>query len=260
MRGETDASETATAQQLKSNYGSVRIRDRRDEMVRIARDIVRIAAEIMAENFQPQTLLEMSQLEIATNAQVAQQDPALAMQAQRLERELAEAGRDPETQRLAQQNPQQAQQIIGQAKQQLQGLQGQIEKIKQTVTLEQVLALLREQRIRPFVLDIETDSTIAPDENAQKQRATEFVTAIGGFMKEALPLVQTVPQAAGMAAETLKFMASQFRAGRPLEQAIDDFADQLAQMARPGRSRPAPTRSRPRLMPPRRRRTPRRSS
>nr|WP_311538583.1 hypothetical protein [uncultured Bradyrhizobium sp.] len=231
MRGETDASETATAQQLKSNYGSVRIRDRRDEMVRIARDIVRIAAEIMAENFQPQTMLDMSQLEIPTNAQVAQQIQPLAMQAQRLERELADAGRDPETQRLAQQNPQQAQQIIGQAKQQLQGLQGQIEKIKQTVTLEQVLGLLREQRIRPFVLDIETDSTIAPDENAQKQRATEFVTAIGGFMKEALPLVQTVPQAAGMAAETLKFMASQFRAGRPLEQAIDDFADQLAQMA-----------------------------
>jgi hypothetical protein len=69
------------------------------------------------------------------------------------------------------------------------------------------MKLLRDQKTRPFVLDIETDSTIAPDENAQKQRATEFITAVGGFMGQAIPLVQAVPQASKLMAETLKYVA-----------------------------------------------------
>src|SRR5688500_18936903 len=51
MRGATEPQETATAQELKSQYGSIRIRERQGELVRFARDLTRIAAEIMAENF-----------------------------------------------------------------------------------------------------------------------------------------------------------------------------------------------------------------
>jgi hypothetical protein len=93
------------------------------------------------------------------------------------------------------------------------------------------MGLLRDERIRPFVLDIETDSTIAPDENAQKQRATEFITAVGGFMNQAFPLVQAMPQAAPIAADMLKFVAGQFRVGREMQGKIEEFADQMAQMA-----------------------------
>ena len=47
MRGATDPQETLGAQQLKSQYGSSRIRDKQGEMVRMARDIEEIIAEIM---------------------------------------------------------------------------------------------------------------------------------------------------------------------------------------------------------------------
>jgi hypothetical protein len=94
------------------------------------------------------------------------------------------------------------------------------------------MALLREQRLRPFVLDIETDSTIQPDEDAQKQRATEFVKAVGGFLNQAAGLAQVLPQAAPLLADTLKFVASQFRAGRELETSIDEFADQMKEMGK----------------------------
>lgn len=231
MRGQTEASETARAQELKSQYGSVRIRDRQDEMVRLARDITRIAGEIMSENFQPATLLAMSQYDIATEAQLAEQIKPLQGQLVQLQGELASAQRDPETMQLARANPQQAQQIMGQFQQQAAQLQGQIGKIQQQPTIEKVMQLLRSQRLRPYVLDIETDSTIAPDENAQKQRATEFVTAVGGFMEKALPAISMNPQAAPVAAELLKYVASQFRAGRELEGVIDEFADKMAQAA-----------------------------
>lgn len=239
MRGQSDPRETKGAQDLKANYGSVRIRDRQGELVRIALDITRITAEIMAENFQPATLLEMSQMQLPTDADIKEQLDELVKQAAQLkaqaQQKIQAAAANPQVMEAAQANPQQAQQaaqqIEQQVNQQLQQLQGQAQKLQQTVTIDQVVKLLRDQRLRPFVLDIETDSTIAPDEDAQKQRAQEFLTAIGSFLKEAITAVQEVPQIAPLMSDTLKYVASQYRAGRELDQSIDEFADQMKQMA-----------------------------
>jgi hypothetical protein len=239
MRGSTEASETLGAQQLKSQYGSVRIRDRQGELVRVALDITRIAAEIMAENFQPQTLLDMSQMELPTDADIKKQIDALKAQAQQItaaaHQKIAEAQANPQLMQAAQANPEQAQQVVQQlqqqAQQQLQQMQGQAQKLSQTITIDQVVKLLRSEKLRPFILDIETDSTISPDENAQKQRATEFITAVGGFLNQAIQAVETLPQIAPLMADTLKYVASQFRAGRELDTSIDEFADQMKQMA-----------------------------
>jgi hypothetical protein len=225
MRGSTEASETATAQQLKSQYGSVRIRDRQNELVRVARDITRIVAEIMAENFSQKTLLEMSQVEIKTEADVASEVQQVIQAAQQ---QVQQAMANPQMAEQARSNPAQAQQMLAQIEQQT---KAQVDKINEQPTVEKVMKLLREQKLRPFVLDIETDSTIQPDEDAQKQRATEFVTAVGGFMQQALQAVQLVPQAAPLMADTLKYVAGQFRAGRELEGSIDEFAEQMKAMA-----------------------------
>lgn len=64
MRGATEAQETLGAQQLKSQYGSVRVRDKIDELQRIARDIAEISAEIMSANFSQKTLLDLSRMTI----------------------------------------------------------------------------------------------------------------------------------------------------------------------------------------------------
>lgn len=231
MRGETEASETAAAQNLKSQYGQVRIRDKRDEMVRIARDITAIAGEIMAENFSAETLLAMSQLDVETDASIAAKVAPIEQQIRAIIDQVNRAKTDPQLQQQAQANPQAAQQVLAQAKQQVDGLKGQIDKLRQVATIEKVMALLRGQRLRPFVLDIETDSTIAPDEDAQKKRATEFVTSVGNVMKEAATVLQTTPEAAPVIAEVLKYTASQFRAGRQMEGVIDEFADKMAAMA-----------------------------
>jgi len=215
MRGSTEASETATAQNLKAQYGSVRIRDRQAELVRVARDITRIIGEIMAENFSAKSLLEMSQYEIKTDAQIAQEAQQAVLAGQQQAQQL---------QQQAAQNPQQAQQALAQLGQQT---KAQVDKINQQPTVEKVMALLREQKLRPFVLDIETDSTIQPDEDAAKQRATEFITAVGGFLQQAFQLVEVVPESAPLMGDTLKFVSSQFRAGRELEGSIDEFVEKM---------------------------------
>lgn len=217
MRGQTDPNETKGAQQLKSQYGSIRIRDKQNELVRLARDVTRLEAEIMAEHFAPKTLMDMSQMDDLPTDQV------IAGQIAEITQKVQQAAADPAVVQRAQQNPDQAKQLIEAA-------QAQVEALQATVTLEKVVALLREQRTRPFILEIETDSTIQPDEDAAKQRASEFMTAVGGYMTQAVQAVTAVPQMAPLAAELLKYVASQFRAGRSVDGAIDAFADQMKEL------------------------------
>ena len=57
VRGASDAGETATAQQIKSRFASIRLQKMQSEVARFAADLIRIKAEIMCELYQPQTLL-----------------------------------------------------------------------------------------------------------------------------------------------------------------------------------------------------------
>jgi hypothetical protein len=227
MRGSTVASETATAQELKSQYGSLRIRERQGELVRLARDLARIVGEVMAENFTPETFAAMTQMSLPTAA-------ALREQAQQLMAKAQEAAASPEAQAMAQQAPEQMQQLQQQAQAKLQGL-------SQTVTIDQVVALLREQRIRPFVLDIETDSTIQVDENSEKQARTEFLTALAGTIQQLTPLVQAQPAAGPFAAEMIKFAVAPFRAGRAMTAVIEEFTETIRTQAQQSAQNPQPS-------------------
>ncbi|WP_050596571.1 hypothetical protein [Mesorhizobium ciceri] len=241
MRGESNPNETLGAQQIKTQYGSVRIRDRQNELVRIARDAARIVAEIMAENFQQATLVDMAQMELPTDADIAKQVKPLEAQAKATEKELAQAQQDPEVVQMAKQNPDAAQQIMQQAQGQIAQIAQQIDELKKTVTIEQVMDFLHDQKIRPFSLDIETDSTIQPDENAEKQRRSEFLTALGGTLAQLAPMVQERPETAPFAAELLKFAVAPFRPGRSMDAAIDEFAEKMKQMgAQPKPQQPDP--------------------
>lgn len=64
LRGQTDASETATAQNIKAQYGSLRIDRRRREVARFIRDILRIKASII-EQFEPQSIEQMTGITLA---------------------------------------------------------------------------------------------------------------------------------------------------------------------------------------------------
>lgn len=228
MRGETEAQETLGAQELKAQFGAVRIRDRVSELVRIARDTVVIAAEIMAEQFSVDTLLDMAQMELPTDAEISKQMKALKDQA----KSELEAIHDQAEQALGQQqDPQAAQAMQQQANQAIQAVQQkyapEIEKLSQEVTVEAVKAMLRDNKTRPFTFDIETDSTISPDENAEKASRNEFMTAFATTSQALAPLVQTGPAGARLAGDLLKFQLAPYRPGRQLDGAIDEWIDSV---------------------------------
>src|SRR5262252_2036267 len=90
-------------------------------------------------------------------------------------------------------------------------LKGELENIKLN---KDVLNILRDEKTRGFRIEIETDSTIEPDESAEKQARVEFITATGAFMREAMPAIQMTPQIAPMIGEMFLFLVRGFRAGR----------------------------------------------
>lgn len=223
LRGSTDPNETATAQGIKAQWGGIRIRDRQAEMARFARDLSRIAAEIMAEHFQPETLWELSDLTYPTEAEKMQ---AMAQQAQA---------------QLAQPNAQGGQPQPGQPQQALpppDGAQGQPTAVPDSgkakkgdianePTQEAIMALLRDDKLRSYRIDIETDSTVEADEQAEKENRTEFLNAVGAFMQTALPAAQAAPQLLPALGEMLMFVVRGYRAGRQLEDVIEQSVQDL---------------------------------
>jgi hypothetical protein len=218
VRGATDPSETATAQQIKSQWGGLRIRDRQKEVQRFIRDAMRLKAEVHAERFQPETLRTMSNVPLA-DAKTKQQ---LQMRQQ--------------AQQMAQQNPEAAQTAM-QSNPQLQALakpltEDELQKLREPAW-EEVIALLRNDKLRGFRIDIETDSTIQADEMEEKKTRTEFISSVTTFMETWGPIVQMQPKAAPLAGELLMFGCRAFKTADTLETAIEEFIEALSQMPAP---------------------------
>jgi hypothetical protein len=229
MRGASDARETLGAQQLKSQYGSSRVRDKSAELVRFARDLVQISADIMCEKFDPVTMIEMAQTDLPTQRMVTQQIEQLQTQLQQQQEGVQKLQQLPQAQQVMQQQPEKAQEVMGKLQHMIQTGQQALAKLQNQPTIEQVLRFLEDNRARCFVLDIETDSTILIDEQAEKQRRGEFVGVLGQLMPQLAAMVTAEPSTADFCGELLKFAVAPFRAGRSMDGSIDELVEQMKQ-------------------------------
>jgi hypothetical protein len=184
MRGDTDPQETLGAQRLKTEYGSKRIKDKQQELVRLARDLVELSLDIITDKFDPVTIIEMSQTQLPTQAMVQQKISEVMKQMQGQQSQMQQLMQMPQVQQMAQQNPEQAQQVAQQAQKSQEAAVQTINQLREKPTIEQVLRFLKDRRAKSFILDIETDSTIMADEQAEKQQRTEFVQMLGGLLPQ----------------------------------------------------------------------------
>ena len=230
QRGSTEAQETLGAQQLKNQNGSARVRDKQNELVRVARDLVRIASEVMVDQFDRKTLIDMAQMDIPTDAEQKRQVEDLKRQAKEaFDAQVQQAMANPEA---AQMPPEAQQQAIQQLQQQIMAEIGpQIDTIEKTPTIDEVMEFLKDNKLRPFVLDIETDSTVFPDEMAEKQSRAEFLGAFSTAAAAITPLLAAGAPGAKLAGGMIKFALGPYRVGRELEGMVDDFVDAAPQMA-----------------------------
>lgn len=77
MRGNTKASETASAQQIKAQFGSTRIQLKQFYVAKFVQAALSIKAEIIQRHFQPETIVKMSNIMASPDAEMAQEALAL---------------------------------------------------------------------------------------------------------------------------------------------------------------------------------------
>lgn len=169
LRGQSVATETATAQQIKANYAGLRIRNLQNEIARFARDLIRLKAEVICEFFSDETIINMS------GAQHMSQEDQMH--------------------------------------------------------LPEAMQLLRNDVMRAFRIDIESDSMVEADETAQKEQATELLVGTADFMNKVTPAVQGAPELAPLLMEVFMFALRRYKVGKSIEgqyqQTFDDMIEKL---------------------------------
>lgn len=165
VRGQSEASETATAQQIKGQYASMRLNSMKHDVAQFATEVLQLKAQIMCGKFDPDTLLKIS----------------AADQLSDVDKEM----------------------------------------------VPQALEMLKSNPMRSFRIEIAADSLVQMDEEQEKKDRMEMLTAIGGYLEKALPVVQGAPEVAPMVLELMKFAVTAFKVGKGVEGMIDETMDKV---------------------------------
>lgn len=168
LRGASMASETATAQQIKSQFASIRLNDMKDDVARFARDLLRMKAEVICLKYQPEIILQVSGIAHTPDAEFA----------------------------------------------------------------PQAIALLKNDMLRNFSIDIQTDTLVQLDEQTEKQSRMEFLAATSSFMEKAVQASQVAPDMAPLAMQMLLFGIRGFKVGRELEGVFERTAKDMMEKAK----------------------------
>jgi len=204
IRGATKASETATAQNIKNNYITLRLSEKQREMQRFARNTIEIMGNVICRHFQDETIKQVSGVQLMTEAEKQQVKMAPQLAAQQA-------------------------QLMGQQPPPPQPIPDDVQQMLDDPSWEQVLSLLRSEPDRCFRIDIETDSTIEMDAAQDRDQAMAFLQAVGGFIKAAEGVPPTLAPLAGA---MLEFGVRKWRVGRQLESLINKTVEDLEKAAK----------------------------
>ncbi len=197
MRGSSDAGETLGAQELKNQWGTLRLKKSQKRVQRYVRSCLRIMLEIAVGKISVETAEKMTGMGLMTAA--AKQQLQMAVQ------KAQQMG-------MAQSVPPEA--------------QAQVQEQLAQPSWEEVLALLRDDLQRNFRIDIETNSTIDAEATEDKQDIAELLNAISQFLNGIAPLIEQGFMPFDAARGMLLTITRRFRLG-------DEFEEQLAKMKEP---------------------------
>lgn len=202
MRGASAASETLGAQQIKTQWGSLRLRRLQVESQRYVRDCLRIAGEIAFKHLSQETIMATVNLQLPTREQKAQAQGMIQQARQQYQAMAAQA------QATGQQPPPQPQ------------VPPQAQAMLSLPAVEDVLELLKSDLHRNYKVDIETNSTIEADSAEEKKDVGEFLNALAQFLNGALPMVQSGMMPFDVVKEILGAVTRRFKFGVDIEDAL----------------------------------------
>lgn len=191
MRGQSNPNEKLGTQEIKQNWGSLRLKKAQAEVQRFARDLFRLKAEIIAEKFTPENLGVMTGVNLTPPQPPQSQDPQ------------------------AMQQYQQAMQKFQQEQQKW----------------EQTLKLLKDDKMRGYRIDVETDSTIQGDAARNQEAMARFVEGTAQYFAALAPAVEGGAVDMEAAIVIFSAFARHFKLGKEADAAIDGLKEKAAARA-----------------------------
>ena len=217
VRGVTTASETATAQQLKGNFAISRIQPLQKELEFWVRDLIRLLCELTVENYTIEELIAMTQLKIV-DIKAIERAEQLKLDALLNEaKSLTDLNNPEEVARLEQMNEQAKEQFKKTMKKPLEDLKGYAITPEQIQELEK---LIKNDRLRTFAIDVETDSTIKIDQQQEKADRIEYIRSISEFSNSFFPMVQAGIITPDAFKQFMLFISKPFKVGRMVEESL----------------------------------------
>lgn len=217
VRGVSTASETATAQQLKGNFAISRIQPLQKELEFWVRDLIRMLCELTVENYSVEELAQMTQLKIVdikTIAKVEQEKlDALLNEA----KAMTDPNNPEEVARLEQMNEQAKETFKKTIKKPIEDLKGYAITPEQIPELEK---LIKDDKLRTFAIDVETDSTIKIDQQQEKTDRIEYIRSISEFSNSFFPMVQAGIITPDAFKQFMLFISKPFKVGRNVEESL----------------------------------------
>lgn len=185
LRGASVASETATAQKIKDQWGTLRLRKMQKKVQTYVRDSLRVMAELVAGFYSVEELQRITNLEFPTAE--AQAQARLALQSSQA------PGGQPDP---------------------------QIVEILQTPSWEAVKQAMASHLSRAYKIDIETNSTVDAEATEDKQNISELLNAMAQFMSGVAPLVEQGAMPYDVAKTILLTIVRRYRFGTEVEDAL----------------------------------------
>lgn len=246
-----DARETLGGQRLKSNGAQTRIDDRKEEVARFARDTVRIVGEVIAKHFQPETLIEISGIlyEEGIDPMTLQEAmqpppvPQLPPPQQQLPAPTPGAGgpgmpspvpNGPTGGPPVPGGPPSLPMIPSPPMAPGMGAPSPLFSPRVLAVMSRInkaVNLLKSDIPRGYRIEIETDTMIAGDIEQERADAINFMSGMTKFLETSTQIGGQNPAAVPLLAKMLQWTVRKVRAGRDLENSIDEFADKMTKMA-----------------------------
>lgn len=205
LRGSTQASETATAQQLKAQWGSLRLQEAQRDVQRFARDLYRLLADLMSEQLELPEFIAMTGVEIDK----PQSAPPMGHNGGPPMDAPPQPGQPPLQPMPAPPPP-----SIAPA----------------------VAKLLKSDLQREFLIEIETDSTIRGDQQRHAEAITGFIQGFGAYWQGVLPVVQAGAMPPEVAITVAAAFTRSAKLGREVQVTLSEWearAKEAAQQPKP---------------------------
>jgi hypothetical protein len=227
MRGNTKATETASAQQIKSQWGSLRVQRAQAEVGRFIRDVFRIKAELISTFYDMPTLQQMTGVDLisAADKQLIQQRVQMlqtqAQQSAPAAGPVAGAGAAPPPAPAP--------------------IPPEITEKLELPTIEEVEQLLRSDLLRSYKVDVESDSTVRADLTRNQEQMNLFIQGTAQYIQAVAPAVQAQLMPPDVAVDIYAAFARHFKLGKQVEDSLDRMASNAKEQAqKPQQEKPDP--------------------